>query len=297
MNKQLAMLLGALCALSSGARAAEVPAPGDRDPRVRYVLYKKDDVTEIRVRRGAVTRIVLEEGEKIEVAGTGFPADCKKDEHEWCVRADVGSNLVWVKPKDNATHNNLELRTNKRDYSMEFKVLADGEPPKGKKALASETLVGEPFFRVIYTYPVQLPSAATMALLAAGNQAAQEKELLERRLKQAPAVRNDKYSKQVLEGGQDIEPEMVFDDGRFTYFQFPANREIPTIYYISPSGEEGRVNFHMEQPDLVAVERLSRRFVLRLGNAVVGIWNDAFDGKGVPAKDGMTVDGVVRVIR
>ena len=124
-----------------------------------------------------------------------------------------------------------------------------------------------------------------------------EKQLLTDRLATArPEIRNSKYSMEIMEGGSDIAPNMVFDDGRFTYFQFPANREIPALFYIAPTGEESKISFHMEN-DLVVVQRLGRRFVLRLGQAVVGVWNDAFDADGVAPKDGATVDGVVRALR
>ena len=45
------------------ANAAELPAPGERDQRVRYVTYKQDDVTTIHVSRGVITRIVPDAGE------------------------------------------------------------------------------------------------------------------------------------------------------------------------------------------------------------------------------------------
>ena len=101
---------------------------------------------------------------------------------------------------------------------------------------------------------------------------------------------------QVMHGAEDIAPSLVFDDGRFTYFKFPANREVPTLYYIAPSGDEARINFHMEG-DLAVVQRMGRRFVLRLGQSVVGIWNEAFDADGVAPKDGTTIDGVTRTLR
>ena len=92
-------------------QAADIPEPGKLDARVRFVTYKKDDVTVVNVRRGAVTRIVLADDEKIVAAATGFTADCSKVELEWCVHADVGTNQIWIKPKDSATHNNLELKS------------------------------------------------------------------------------------------------------------------------------------------------------------------------------------------
>lgn len=296
MKRLLISLLAALS--SSSVFAAEVPEPSDRDARVRYVTYAKDDVIVINVQRGVVTRIILGEDEKITKAATGFPADCKKDEFEWCVHTDQGDNQIWVKPKDNATHNNLELRTDKRDYSIEFRVLNDDPRGRGKKHAA---LQHEPMYRVIFRYPFQAPPLSALmtinAAQAVASQQANEKALLNDRLSIAkPMARNWKYSMQVLDGADEIAPSIVFDDGRFTYFRFAANREVPTIYYISPTGEESRINFHMEG-DLAVVQRLGRRFVLRLGKAVVGVWNDAYDPDGVAPKNGTTIDGVERLIK
>ena len=101
---------------------------------------------------------------------------------------------------------------------------------------------------------------------------------------------------EVVPGSDEIAPALVFDDGRFTYFSFPPNRDIPAIFYLSPVGEETRLNVHMEQ-ELAVVERMGRRFVLRLGQAVVGVWNDAYEKTGVPPANGVTVSGVSRRLR
>jgi type IV secretion system protein VirB9 len=49
--------------------------------------------------------------------------------------------------------------------------------------------------------------------------------------------------------------------------------------------------------DLAVVQRTSRRFVLRLGKAVVGVWNDAFDAEGVPPRAGTTSEQLRRTVR
>jgi type IV secretion system protein VirB9 len=279
------------------ALAAVLPDPGEHDSRVRFVTYKKDEVTVVNVRRGNVTRIVLADDEKIAVAATGFAADCSKDELEWCVRADVGTNQIWVKPKDNATKNNLELKTDKRDYSIEFKVLNNAAESKRHKKTA--VLEADPMFRIIFRYSAQSSPSATditafnVSKMQAVDQA-REKEIFEDRIAHTkPVPRNWNYSMQVLQGSDDIAPSMVFDDGRFTYFRFPANREVPSIYYISPNEEEARINYHMDG-DLAVIQRMGQRFVLRLGQSVVGIWNDAFDPDGVAPREGTTIDGILR---
>jgi type IV secretion system protein VirB9 len=280
--------------------AAELPEPGARDQRVRYVTYKQDDVTTIHVSRGVITRIVLGEDEHIVIAATGFQSDCAKPEAEWCIRADVGTNHVWVKPKDHATHNNLEIRTDKRDYSLEFQVLADHKQGRSRKPSDGQG-PEEAMYRVIFRHPIPLPNPqAVMAINASlehSKQAREDQQTLADRLAAfTPEPQNWAYSMEVLAGSEEIAPALVFDDGRFTYFSFPPNRDIPAIFYLSPVGEETRLNVHMEK-ELAVVERMGRRFVLRLGQAVVGVWNDAYERDGVPPANGVTVSGVSRLLR
>ena len=101
---------------------------------------------------------------------------------------------------------------------------------------------------------------------------------------------------QVMPGGDELVPSVAFDDGRFTYFGFGANRGVPTVYIVDGAGEEGMAPVHMDG-DLLVVQQTARRFVLRLGAAVVGVWNDAYDHEGRAPQNGTTVDGVARHLR
>lgn len=281
---------------TSAAWAAQVPVPGAADARVRYVTYDRDEVTTIFVQRGTATRIILEPDEKIVGAGvaTGFAAECDKVEYEWCIRADDGANQLLIKPKDGATHNNLELKTNKRDYSFAFRVIPDGARNPGNSS--ARRPITAPMYRVMFRYPETTPLSGKGAYEQPTGQAA---SLHQRLAKARPIPRNWKYSMHAWPGASNIVPTLAFDDGRFTYLRFAANREIPTIFYVSPNGEEGRVNFHIDATDssLLVVERLTQRLVLRLGEATVGIWNDAFDTYGRAPVDGTTVPGVARDLR
>ena len=288
-----------MAAFGTPAYAAQMPAAGRFDARVSYVTYSKDDVTVIPVQRGTATRIILAEDEKIvrDGSASGFAADCSKPELEWCIRADIGASQILVKPKTGATHNNLELKTDKRDYSFAFQVLPD--PTTAAASPRAPSPAAKPMYRVIFRY-LAVPAPLSARLVAAGHTETSDAVELSNRLAAArPQARNWAYSMEVLKGAQDIAPSLVFDDGRFTYLRFPANREVPTIFYVSPAGEEARVNFHMDDADkeLLVVERLGRRFVLRLGGATVGLWNDAFNADGVAPRDGTTVDGVSRDLR
>lgn len=290
MNKRMALLM-LLCAATKAVLGI---APPTGDPRVRYVDYNANQVTAVRVQRGTATRIVLAPNEKIleNGAASGFDADCSSPDAEWCIRADSGTNVVLIKPKDRATHNNLELRTSQRDYSFYFDVLPDAS----RRKLAAAPLVSDgewPVYRIVFRYA---QSIKTDPSKPDAPPARSVHKLLD---DARPVPRNWRYSMQVMDGAADFAPEIVFDDGRFTYFRFPANRELPTIFYISSAGEEGRVNFHIDDhaPDIVVVERMAPRFVLRLGRTAIGIWNDAFDVDGLAPRDGTAVDGVSRVLR
>ena len=303
---------GVMLAAFSLAHGAGVPEASPNDPRIRVIPYKANDVTVIRVQRGTVTRIMLERDEKIEIPVVGLSSDCKSDNDEWCISAIVGSNQIFVRPRDNASRNNMELHTNKRDYSFAFQVVDDSKVSRGKRADSDVA-----FFRVVFDYPRPKPLTENMS---GADRAAAVDALLQRvdmsaarpipqqvdpdygmtpvqRLKaEGIQIRNTNYSKQVLERGEDAEPTMVFDDGRFTYFEFPGAREIPAVFAHGSDGEPTRMNWHMNG-NFVVVQRTARKFTLRLGDAVVGIFNEAFDRTGIETPTSTVSPAVVREIK
>ncbi|WP_339507226.1 TrbG/VirB9 family P-type conjugative transfer protein, partial [Pseudomonas sp. EA_15y_Pfl1_P102] len=103
------------------------------------------------------TRIVLEQDEKIEIPVVGLSSDCKSENDEWCISAIQGSNQIFVRPRDNATRNNMELHTNKRDYSFAFEVVDEIKISRGKRA------DDVPFFRVVFDYPRPKPLGENMS--------------------------------------------------------------------------------------------------------------------------------------
>jgi type IV secretion system protein VirB9 len=255
---------------------------------------------------------MLERDEKIEIPVVGLSSDCKSENDEWCISAIVGSNQIFVRPRDNASRNNMELHTNKRDYSFAFQVVDDSKGSRGKRADSDVA-----FFRVVFDYPRPKPLTENMS---GADRAAAVDALLQRvdmsaarpipqqvdpdygmtpaqRLKaEGIQIRNTNYSKQVLERGEDAEPTMVFDDGRFTYFEFPGAREIPAVFAHGSDGEPTRVNWHMNG-NFVVVQRTARKFTLRLGDAVVGIFNEAFDRTGIETPTSTVSPAVVREIK
>jgi type IV secretion system protein VirB9 len=264
--------LALIAALVTGpVWAYDVPG-WSSDSRVRQVLYQPDEVVRIDAQRGIATHIVLDPKEHIVVAAPG-------DRDGWQVVAQKGDHDVYVKPQLAAHNSNLEIRTDKRSYSFDLVVLP----------LTAKFANQQVMYRITFDYPELAEGIVkTPAEIAAAT--------LQQRLAAAPVVRNTAYSMQVMPKSDDIAPTAAWDDGRFTYLRIPNNRRIPAITRVGDHGDESVVDKHMDG-DTVVVHEIAKRFVLRLGDEVVGLWNDAYDMDGVPPQDGTTVDGVKRVLR
>ena len=258
-----------LMVLSQVVRAYDLPGWSD-DSRVRQIVYAPDAVVRIQAQRGFATHIALDPHEQIQVVAPG-------DRDGWQVVANRGDHDVYLKPQLAAHDSNLEIRTDKRSYSFDLVVL----PLKAKFGNDDE------MYRVTFGYPEEAKAQAHTETDA---------ELVAQGLGQQPVVRNTRYSMQVMPHSDDIAPTAAWDDGRFTYIRIPNNRRIPAIFRVADDGTESVVDRHMED-DVIVVHEVAKRFVLRLGDEVVGIWNDAYDMDGVPPHDGTTVTGVKRVLR
>jgi type IV secretion system protein VirB9 len=271
---------GLVVALACAGSCAFAGSKGGKygDPRLRSAMFDPDTVVDVPVRRGQITQIVLGNDEHIVATPmSGKGANCNEESHTWCI-AQQGRDL-YVKPKTGATSNNLIVTTDRRRHAFALHVV-DGAgvalmrltivPPEPPPQLAVATSVPPP------------PSA---------------RELIEARWQVKPAVRNSEYSVAVGKNSEDIVPVMVFDDGTQTYFSFPNNRPLPAIFQTSPDGGEEMVNARMGSDDLLVADRVGRRFVLRLGESVVSIINEAFDLDGVAPVGGTTVPGVSRVLK
>ena len=268
----------ALSALSGpSATTASTPLRTPPDPRLLTVVFAPNAVIDVPVRRGQITQIVLGDDEQVvglPISGKG--SNCSEATHTWCI-ARQGRDL-FVKPKSGATPTNLIVVTDRRHAFLLH-------PVEGAGLTLMRLTVAAPRVPIpdIVASPIPAPPTA--------------KELIAARWQAQPLVRNAAYSVATGKDSDDIVPVLVFDDGTQTYFSFPNNRPIPALFQIAPDGSEEMVNARMDSEDLLVADRVGRRFVLRLGESVAAIINEAFDLDGVPPKDGTTVPGVARVVK
>lgn len=262
------------------------------DPRLREVVYDANAVVTVPVKRGMVTLVEFDKGEVITEVAVGQGGDCSKPDAAWCVAAQPGGRHLYVKAKSAAdAPNNLAVVTDRRSHTLRFVVLSDGDRQSPiyrlairapKPASSTPSLAEKELAALAALPPIPPPPTA--------------QQIVAERLATKPTVLNTQYALAEGAGSADIVPTLVYDDGRFTYLGFPGNREVPAVFHVLGDGSETLVNARMEDDTLV-VDRVSRRLMLRAGLAAVGIWNEAFDLEGSPAKGSTTVPGVQRVLK
>ncbi len=309
------MLVGCALALNTWyAHSATLPTLSKSDRRIGFVDYQPYDVVVVPTALGVITRIILGEDEKIaRPADVGFPALCDDPLNEWCVRAEVGQNQITVKPRKGATQLNLEVSTDKRDYSFVLHAMPGAE--KSKTVL----------YRVVFRYPMPTPPVAHVQLPSVTSEKAGQKRCddpgsdvdqdcptaaatkAQRQELGRPTVRNVAYSVKAQGQATSILPSVIFDDGRFTYLKFPKASEVPAVFAQDANGQEVRVAFHAErlvadpqdpeatvESDYLVMRRLAKSFTLRLGDLVAQIINDKFDPEGIETHNGTTTPTLKR---
>ncbi|KAB2871779.1 MAG: TrbG/VirB9 family P-type conjugative transfer protein, partial [Burkholderiaceae bacterium] len=259
MSRPRSVLLTAAVTAGAATLVPRITCAQTTDPRLREVQYDAHVVVTVPVKRGVVTHVVLGADEAITEVGAGLGGDCSKADSVWCIAAQPGGHHVFVKPKSGANApNNLAVVTDRRTHSFRFVVLSEGDP----RPPVYRLVVKPPAIAAARPAPADpLPAAALLlppVTVQTAPPAPAPATVVAERLTAAPHVVNTAYSIAEGKGSEDIVPALVFDDGRFTYFRFPGNREVPAVFHVLGDGSESLVNTRMEG-DLLVVDRVSRR--------------------------------------
>ncbi|KPF68011.1 hypothetical protein IP88_12000, partial [alpha proteobacterium AAP81b] len=199
---------GTALAATATAQAATVPAPGPVDPRIRTIVYNPREVVTITGQLGYQMVVSFGAGERIENISVG-------DSLGWQVTPNKKADLLFLKPIDRLPSTNMTVVTNLRRYNFEL-ITVPGSTRR------SQT------YDIRFVYPNEEIAAA---------QAPAAEPVISDAL--PPEGWNFAYS---YTGAKTNVPARVFDDGRFTYFQWPAGIDTPAIFAIDADGKEALVN-------------------------------------------------------
>lgn len=221
------------------ASAEAIPTAGRTDPRIRNVVYNRDNVTAIDATYGTSTMIELQPDEKIETLALG-------DSLAWKVEPNRKGNIIFVKPVDKNAQSNLNVVTDKRIYS--FILRSNTRPPSGQ------------LYEVRFRFP---DDDADARLIAQAKERAAHPNLKELNIANA----NSDYG---YKGSSVNKPVAVFDDGTKTWFRFEG--ETPAIYIVDSERNESLINFRTEGPYTI-VDKVSPQWTLRNGTESTCIFN------------------------
>ena len=241
------MLTAALLVLPLSAQGAQVPRPGVTDPRIRTVAYDPDQVVSLSGFFGYQMMLEFGPGERIENVSIG-------DALAWQVTPNRKANLLFIKPIEAALATNMTVVTDQRRYVFEMVARKASGPRQAGIAYVVRFLYPQDAVAVGVEPPPPAP----------------------------PERRNVAYS---YTGSRATLPSLVFDDGRFTYFQWAEGVSTPALFLLAADGSESIVNYSVRDGFQV-VEQVAPRFLLRNGKDVTtvinGAWREPSAGDDAP---------------
>lgn len=236
----LALLLAAAPFVATAQPSAPAPATAmamATDKRIKTVRYDPNVIVRLTGRLGYQTVIQFDPNERIENVSIG-------DSVGWQVTPNRRATLLFLKPVEPSA-TNMTVVTTLRQYVFDLKVARED------KASDASVYV----LRFSYPAPPEPPKVAPPPSPPPA----------------PPPVINSSYSRK---GSAKIAPTRVWDDGRFTYFDFSDAIEPPAIAAVGPDGREGLVNSRTTGT-VTVVDVVAAGFVLRHGAEKLVITNDA----------------------
>lgn len=260
------------CMLACGeCFALDKPTSSKLDRRMQFADYAEDNVYPINAVNGVVTTIIFAPGEKVTDYASGFSTAW-----EFASRG----NHFFLKPHGKEGTTNVVVVTDRHTYVFDVKL--------SKRANATYTLK--------FRYPQEAADKAREEAEA------QEVERLlseknipdpDKRLKNAfEQNRSYTFNLGSASGSKRIVPVEAYDNGEFTFLKFQHNTDFPAVYRLV-DGEETLLNSHVKG-DWLVIHGVYEELLLRAGPAVVGVYNEKFDGGGSAAGTGVTMPGLRR---
>lgn len=240
MNRVQCLCAAALLTVATVSTAATVPVSGPVDPRVRTVVYNPREVVTVVGQVGYQMVVSFGAAERIENISVG-------DSLAWQVTPNKKADLLFLKPVDRLPSTNMTVVTNLRRYNFEL-ISTAGTTRRAQT------------YDIRFVYPNEELAATTAAVPETPVSDAMP-----------PEGWNFAYS---YAGSKFNVPARVFDDGRFTYFQWPTGTDTPAVFAVDADGKEALVN-HITKGRYLVVQQVVSHFVLRSGAQVTQVFNDA----------------------
>jgi len=218
--------------------ALSATGPALADDRIQELEYDPTQVVRVDACLGYQTMIEFAPDERIENVGVG-------DASQWLVVPNARADLLFVRPAFATTRSNMTVATSRRRYAFELSA-----------AQTAACARGDVLYYLRFRYAdAGAPTPASASVEGVG---------LEQR--------NTSYT---YAGAAENVPTRIFDDGRSTYFRWAEGAATPAVFVRTADGAETLANFS-SRGDYLVVDQVAPHFVLRNGETVTTLFNDAF---------------------
>ena len=245
ISKIVVLLYTVMLLLSTSytlANAISTSRPVGNESRIRVVNYVPNSVIRFVGHYNYHSIIEFSPGEEIKTITMG-------ESKGWQLNPD--GNRIFLKPISTDATTNMTVITSKRMYF--FEMHAEHASSISDPGLA---------FITKFMYPENQSSIphTTTGYTDLG----------------PDLTKPDRYNfKYTISGkSRSIEPILVFDDGKFTYFKFKdVNANMPSIFIVDQSGNESMINYRMSGGYIV-VERVASKYTLRYSKDIICVFNE-----------------------
>ncbi|MDO9711777.1 TrbG/VirB9 family P-type conjugative transfer protein [Paracraurococcus lichenis] len=315
-----ALLAVALAVPTLAQADPNTPAVAGPNPNMRTVPYHPHARVQIIGNPGRPTVITFRPGEEVIRVMIGDGGDGAEQSWEGPSPQEVQEspleNIVYLYPR-RAGYTAIAIitRSPRGQRAYQFGALVRGIPPCGRPACDDP----EATYGLAFTYPdderaereaaaraeaearrvrweaeAPMRQARAEALQTAGMRARLDTDTLA-----GGACRNWRYEAEANATGRErILPDEVSDNGQETVFVFRGNRELPAFYRLAADGTtEVPVFPVLRGPETVALQAVAPQFRLRLGEAVVHVYNRHLLPSDCVSRTGTTSPDVARVLR
>lgn len=233
--------------------AAQQPRPLSTDSRMRVVAYDPDNVVTIIGSQLVETTIEFGEDETILSVGGG-------DSAAWTIDPVKNKpNVLGIKPTVDASNTDIVVYTDKNSYHFNL-VLSPKESASDKNVT----------YNIRFIYPQKERDALAQRLKA--QQQLKNSLVMDNSVDPLTVNWDYSFSRRCA---KDFVPIKAFDNGKFTYFQFSPNVEVPAIFVVDGQGKESLANWQ-QQGQYIVIQRLARQFSMRNGKVVSCVFNDNY---------------------
>lgn len=225
--------------------AEAIPAP--KENRIVRYTYSPDVIFRILSVPNLTTHLELGEDEGVkETPAIG-------DSAQWMVTG--GPRHLFIKPLRFDLETSLTVVTNKRTY--QFQLIA------GKSAGA------QVFQKVSFLYPDRELDVRLQKETATAVAQAEQNRLSDQVVAGNidPASLDFAYK---IEGETPFKPTAVYSNGKFTFLVMPNSQDSPAIFLLDDEDNPSLINYQVKS-NVIVVERVASRLLLKLGNAEVKI--------------------------